>query len=357
LFGSGYTGRMSGRKILSVVGARPQFIKAAPVTKALANCVGGLHEVMVHTGQHFDDDMSAVFFEELELAAPAHHLGIHGGSHGAMVGRMMTALEEVMLEEKPDAVLVYGDTNSTLAGALSAAKLQLAVAHVEAGLRSFNDIPEEINRVLADHMSRWLFCPTASAVENLSREGLTHGVHLVGDVMYDAALMMRGHVRSSSAILQRLALSPGSFQLATLHRAENTDDRDALVRAVAYLDAATDEAPLIWPMHPRTRAAMARFGVNVGSIRVIDPVGYVDMIALLDGCIRVLTDSGGLQKEAYFFRKPCVTLRDATEWLETVEAGWNRLWHDAEYRPRREIAAYGDGDAAKKIAELLWAEL
>jgi UDP-GlcNAc3NAcA epimerase len=347
---------MNRRKILTVVGARPQFIKAAPVSKALA-ARGGLEEVMVHTGQHFDDNMSGTFFEELGLAAPAYQLGIHGGAHGAMTGRVLMALEEVMVREQPHAVLLYGDTNSTLAGALSAAKLRIPIGHIEAGLRSFRQMPEEINRALTDRVSRWLFCPTPGAVDNLAREGMTQGVHFVGDVMYDTSLMMRARARASSTILARLGLAAGGFQLASLHRAENTDERGALERAVRYLAGAARETPVILPLHPRTRAAVGSFGLDFGPIRAIDPVGYLDMIALLDGCSRVLTDSGGLQKEAYFFRKPCVTLRDATEWPETIEAGWNRLWENAAYEPRREIAAYGDGHAAEKVIELLAAEL
>jgi UDP-GlcNAc3NAcA epimerase len=347
---------MRRRKILTVVGARPQFIKAAPVGRAIA-ATSDLQEVMVHSGQHFDDNMSGTFFEQLELPQPAYQLGIHGGGHSAMTGRMMVALEDVMSHEKPDAVLVYGDTNSTLAGALTAAKLQIPIAHVEAGLRSFDQIPEEINRALTDRVSRWLFCPTKNAVTNLSREGLTHGVHLVGDVMYDASLMMRERARASSTILQQLGLKRGDYQLATLHRAENTDNRDALSRAIDYLNEATRAMPLVLPLHPRTRAASVRFGLDFGGIRTINPVGYLDMIALLDGCRRVLTDSGGLQKEAYFFRKRCVTLRDATEWRETIDAGWNRVWGDADYQARKEIVAYGNGHAAEKIIELLQAEL
>lgn len=347
---------MNGRKILSVVGARPQFIKAAPVSEALA-ARNDLHEVMVHTGQHFDDNMSGDFFKELRLPAPAYRLGINGGGHGAMTGRMMIALEEALLREQPQAVLVYGDTNSTLAGALSAAKLGIPVGHVEAGVRSFSRMAEEINRTLTDRVSRWLFCPNAKAVENLQSEGIMRGVVLVGDVMYDASLKMQATARATSTILQRLGLARGAFQLATLHRAENTDGRDALDRAVRYLDAQAREAPLVLPLHPRTRAAAARFGVHWGAIRIIEPVSYLDMIALLDGCSRVLTDSGGLQKEAYFFRRPCVTLRDVTEWPETIDAGWNRLWGEADYRPRREITEYGDGHAAEKIADLLAAEI
>jgi UDP-GlcNAc3NAcA epimerase len=347
---------MQGRKILSVVGARPQFIKAAPVSKALA-ARDDLREVMVHTGQHFDDNMSSAFFKELDLPEPAYQLGIQGGGHGAMTGRMMIALEAAMLQEKPHVVLVYGDTNSTLAGALSAAKLGIRVGHVEAGVRSFSPMAEEINRTLTDRLSRWLFCPSTNAVENLQREGMTRGVHLVGDVMYDSSLKVRGSARASSTIMQRLGLARAGFQLATMHRAENTDDRDALNRAVHYLNAAAREAPVVLPLHPRTRAAATRFGIDWGTIRVIEPVSYFDMIALLDGCSRVLTDSGGLQKEAYFFRRPCVTLRDVTEWPETIDAGWNRLWGEADYKPRGEINGFGNGQAAEKIVDLLDVEL
>jgi UDP-GlcNAc3NAcA epimerase len=347
---------MARRKILTVVGARPQFIKAAPVSQAIA-AGHEFREVMVHTGQHFDHGMSDVFFEELGIPSPAHVLGIHGGGHSAMTGRMMIALEDVLSAEKPDTVLIYGDTNSTLAGALVAAKLDLPIAHVEAGLRSFRPMPEETNRILADRVSRWLFCPTSTAVENLKREGIAAGVHQIGDVMYDVALMMRDRAREKSTVLTRLGVSPGGFQLATLHRAENTDDRDALVRALDYLGEAAKQSPLVLPLHPRTREAAARFALDFGLIKLTEPVGYLDMMALLDGCTRVLTDSGGLQKEAYFFRKPCVTLRDATEWVETIEAGWNRLWIGRDYALRRDIAEYGDGTAAEKVVAVLHAAL
>jgi UDP-GlcNAc3NAcA epimerase len=347
---------MDRRKILTVVGARPQFIKAAPVSKAMA-ARANLHEVMVHTGQHFDDNMSAAFFHELDLTAPAHALGINGGGGASMIERMMTALEDVIRREKPIAVLVYGDTNSTLAGALSAAKLGCRVAHVEAGLRSFIPMPEETNRLLSDLVSSWLFCPTPAAAENLAREGITQGVHLVGDVMYDVSLSMRDRARGQSTILTRLGLMSGGYQLATLHRAENTGDRDSLARAIDYLDDAAREAPVVLPLHPRTREAISSFQLGLGSIRAVEPVGYFDMMALLDGCRRVLTDSGGLQKEAYFLRRPCVTLRDTTEWPETIDAGWNRLWSVTEYAPRREIDAYGDGQAARRIVDVLSLEL
>lgn len=341
---------------MTIVGARPQFIKAAPVSRAMAKR-GDLQEVLVHTGQHFDPEMSDVFFSELDMPAPHYTLGIHGGSHGAMTGRMMMALEELTFAEKPDAILIFGDTNSTLAGALAAAKLYVPIGHVEAGLRSFLPMPEEINRVVSDRVSRWLFCPTETAVGNLEREGISEGVHFIGDVMFDVALQMRDRGRSSSAVFQRMGLSAGEFQLATLHRAENTDDRDALARALAYLDEAARQSPLVLPLHPRTRDAASHFGLGFGAIRVIEPVGYLAMIALLDGCTRVLTDSGGLQKEAYFFRKPCVTLRESTEWTETIEAGWNRLWNGPDYAPRREIVAYGDGHAAERVAAVLADEI
>jgi UDP-GlcNAc3NAcA epimerase len=317
----------------------------------------GLSEIMVHTGQHFDHGMSDVFFDELGIRPPHHTLGIHGGSHGSVTGRMIIALEEVILREKPDAALVYGDTNSTLAGAIAAAKLYVPIAHVEAGLRSFRPMPEEINRVVTDRVSRWLFCPTDTAVVNLAQEGITCGVHLVGDVMFDAALVMRERARERSTILGRLRLVPHEYQLATLHRAENTGDAISLGRALTYLKDAHSESPVVLPLHPRTRKAAAEFGLDFGGIRVIDPVSYLDMMALLDCCTRVLTDSGGLQKEAYFCRKPCVTLRDATEWTETVEAGWNRLWTSPTYNTRREITVYGDGRAADKIAGFLAREL
>ncbi len=338
-------------KILTVVGARPQFIKAAPVSRALAD--KQITEVLVHTGQHFDPNMSAVFFDELGLHAPNHTLGIHGGGHGAMTGRMIIALEEVMLCEKPDTVLIYGDTNSTLAGAIAAAKLQIPLAHVEAGLRAFQLIPEETNRILADRVSRWLFCPTETAVENLAKEAITVGVKLVGDVMYDSALMMRDVAVARSTILDRLGLERDRYQLATVHRAENTGDPAVLARVIAYLDKASADAPVLLVLHPRTREAVARFGLSFGGIRVIDPVGYLDMLSLLDRCSNVLTDSGGLQKEAFFFRRPCVTLRDANEWPETVKSGWNRLWTTESYEARREPVGFGDGHAAERIAEVL----
>ncbi len=339
--------------ILTVVGARPQFVKAAAVSRALA-ADGRFREAIVHTGQHFDPGMSDVFFDELEIPKPAHALHIHGGGHGDMTGRMMIALEEVALAEKPDWMLIYGDTNSTLAGALVAAKLHIPVAHVEAGLRSFNRrMPEEINRIVSDHVSALLLCPTATAVANLRSEGIVNGVHAVGDVMFDATLFAIAKSRAASGILAELGLAPGGYDVATVHRAESTDDPARLAEIVAWLNERAKQRTLVLPLHPRTRQALARTGIALSGIRVIDPVGYLDMTRLLADCVEVYTDSGGVQKEAYFHRKPCTTLRDETEWVETVEAGWNRLWRQERRQPFAEIADYGKGDAAQRIAAIL----
>jgi len=344
-------------KVLTIIGARPQFIKAAPVTSAIALHTG-IEELLVHTGQHFDSEMSDVFFHELGIPEPHYNLDIHGGGHGDMTGRMLIALEPILLAEKPDAVLIYGDTNSTLAGALVAAKLDIPIAHVEAGLRAYQAIPEEINRVLADRLSRWFFCPTETSVKNLAKEGITENVHLVGDVMYDAVLRMRERALERSEILKKLGLQSGEFQLATVHRAENTGSAENLSRILEYIKDMGRDLPVVLPLHPRTRKAARKFEQSLDSegLVVTDPVSYLDMAVLLDGCTCVLTDSGGLQKEAYFHGKPCVTLRDTTEWVETIDAGWNRLWRGADYLPRKTIADYGDGDAAGKIVEILTRE-
>jgi UDP-GlcNAc3NAcA epimerase len=339
--------------MLTVVGARPQFVKAAVVSRAAA-ARSDLHEIMVHTGQHFDANMSEVFFEEMGIPRPDYSLDIHGGGHGAMTGRMMIALEEVMQSERPDIVLVYGDTNSTLAGALCAAKLNIPVAHVEAGLRSFDRaMPEEINRVLVDHLSALLFCPTDAAVRNLALEGVVAGVAQVGDVMFDATLLLIDSGRKSSVIMDELGLTDGAYALATLHRASTTDEPGALKAALDFLKARAQERQVILPLHPRTRAVAERLGLDMDGLTVIEPVGPVDMHRLLAGSVAVYTDSGGLQKEAYFHRKPAVTLRDTTEWVETVESGWNRLWRGPDYAPRRDIPDYGDGRSAEKILDLV----
>jgi UDP-GlcNAc3NAcA epimerase len=341
-------------KVLTVVGARPQFIKAAPVSRALA--ATGIAEVLVHTGQHFDPEMSEVFFAELGIPAPRLNLGIHGEPHGAMVGRMLEGLEAAMLEEHPDWVVVYGDTNSTLAGALAAAKLDIPLAHVEAGMRSWNRrMPEETNRVLADHASRLLLCASHAAVTNLAKEGIVAGVHHVGDVMYDAALFTATASRNST-VLDRLGLGDGAYDLATLHRAENTDDAQRLATLIAWLDEQARARPVVMPLHPRTGAALRRDGIEPRGLTLCPPLSYLEMTRLLMGAVNVFTDSGGLQKEAYFHRKPCVTLREETEWIETVACGWNRLWRGDPYAPRREIADYGDGHAAERIVELLLAQ-
>lgn len=338
-------------KVATIVGTRPQFIKAAPVTRAIQRD-GRIQEVLLHTGQHSDHDMSTIFFEELDIRPPRHSLGIQGGAHGAMTGRMLTAIEEVLVEEAPAAVLVYGDTNSTLAGALAAAKLSLPLAHVEAGLRSFRrSQPEEINRKVTDHLSALLFCPTSAAVENLAREGVDEGVRQIGDVMYDTALFGAERAVTHSRILDALALESKGYAVATVHRAENTDDPEALKEILDYLRQEARHRQVLLPLHPRTRKVVERYGLSLDDLLVIGPLGYLDMTLLIKSAARVLTDSGGLQKEAYFHRVPCVTLRDETEWVETVEAGWNRLWKGPPYLERREIEEYGDGNAAGRIVE------
>jgi UDP-GlcNAc3NAcA epimerase len=340
------------RTIMTVVGARPQFIKVAAVSRHLRKC-SGVREILVHTGQHFDANMSEIFFADLNIPPADINLGISGESHGDMTGRMLMALEAQLIALSPDWVLVYGDTNSTLAGALAAAKLGIPVAHVEAGLRSFNRrMPEEINRVLTDRLSRLLFCPTATAVRNLQTEGIRRGVHHTGDVMYDV-LQSHLHRARSGAVLERLALSAGRYTVATVHRAENTDD-DARLRTVfAFLEEQGKRLPVVMPLHPRTRRALVRAGLAPVQIRVTDPLGYLDMLQLVAGAAEIYTDSGGLQKEACFLRKPCVTLRDETEWPETIAAGWNRLWTVPGYAPRRDIAGFGDGNASSMICALL----
>lgn len=348
-----------------MVGARPQFIKAAPVSRALRQA--GHAEFLVHTGQHYDRRMSRVFFEEMGLTEPAVNLEVGSGSHGWQTGQMLMGLEMTMQQQRPDGVLVYGDTNSTIAAALSACKLQIPIAHVEAGLRSFNrTMPEEHNRVLTDHCSDQLFCPTTTAVENLAREGVTKGVHLVGDTMFDAVLQFAEIARQRSGVLEQLGVSPKGYLLATLHRPYNTDAPENL-RAVLRALAETDET-VIFPVHPRTRQKIIELDETLmtaaANVKMIEPVGYLDMLMLEQHARLILTDSGGMQKEAYFFGVPCVTLRPETEWVETVAAGWNilsgavpaRILHavrehawPTEQPPR----LFGDGRAAEKIVEHL----
>ncbi len=350
-------------KIVSIVGARPQFIKASAVSRALRP---QHQEVLVHTGQHYDADMSDIFFRELEIPAPNYNLEVGSGPHGAQTGAMLARIEEVLARERPTGVLIYGDTNSTLAGALAAAKLHLPVAHVEAGLRSFNRaMPEEINRVVADQLSRLLFCPSRTAVENLAREGITRGVHVVGDVMCDELRFVAEKAQTQSKITGRLGLTDRSFLLATVHRAENTDDPARLRGILRALELLAETEPVIFPVHPRTRAALvqADFQSQASGLRLIAPLGYLDMVRLEGAARLILTDSGGIQKEAGWLGVPCVTLRDETEWVETVAAGWNVL---AGADPERIVAAvrgfrvphkrpelYGDGLAAQRIVERL----
>jgi UDP-GlcNAc3NAcA epimerase len=345
------------KTIMIIVGARPQFVKAAPLLRALEGAAG-VHTVLVHTGQHADADMSDIFFSELAIAAPVVNLGVAGGGHADMTGRMLIALEPVLIAAKPDAVVVFGDTNSTLAGTLTAAKLGIPVAHVEAGLRSGDRrMPEEINRIVVDHLSRWLFCPTRAAVGNLQDEGLVTGVALTGDVMCDALQQAMPRSRQRSRSLGTLGLAAGTYAVATIHRAGTTDDPAQLKAAFAYLADRARLRPVVMPLHPRTARVVAEQGIPTDALRIIGPLGYLDMIALMDGAVEILTDSGGLQKEAYFLRKPCVTLRAETEWVETIAAGWNRLWTTPDYLPRREIDDYGHGHASEIICNLLLADL
>ncbi len=355
-------------KIVTIVGARPQFIKAAAVSREILRHPGMIEEVMVHTGQHYDPNMSQVFFDELEIPAPKYNLEISGGGHGAMTGRMLEGIERILLDEKPDWVLIYGDTNSTLAGALAAVKLHIPVAHVEAGLRSFNmRMPEEVNRILADRVSNLLLCPTEIAVENLAREGITRGVHNVGDVMYDAALYYRDRAKAGSRILQTLGLEEKSFALATCHRAENTDDPIRLQGILSALARIASDLPVVLPLHPRTRKLVRQFGLEqrLAALTVVEPLPFLDMVALEQAAKVILTDSGGVQKEAFFYRVPCITMRDETEWVETVSSGWNQIAgasfqriYDGYKQLFRgvsgvSIAPYGDGAASKRILELL----
>ena len=356
------------QRIVTIVGARPQFIKAAALTRAIAGAKR-ITQVLVHTGQHYDDAMSAVFFRELDIPQADHELGIAGGTHAEMTGRMLVGIEQVLIKEKPDAVLVFGDTNSTLAGALAAAKLNIPVAHVEAGLRSFNrQMPEETNRIVTDRLAALHFCPTQTAVDNLRNEGLGESAELVGDVMFDVAKHYAARAENESRIAERLGLNGGAYVLATCHRAESTDCRDGLREIVAALSKIADQHTVIWPVHPRTTKALESFGLadGLGKVRAIAPVSFLDMIALERNARVIVTDSGGVQKEAFFYGVPCVTLRDETEWVETVALGRNHLAGRSADRIGAAVAAamrqpidrgvpniYGEGDAARRIESRL----
>jgi UDP-N-acetylglucosamine 2-epimerase len=354
-------------KVLTVVGARPQFIKAAPVSKALRQI--GVREYLIHTGQHYDAAMSQVFFDEMNIPRPDVNLEVGSASHGKQTGEMLIRLEEIMMREKTDCVLVYGDTNSTLAGALAACKLQIPLAHVESGLRSFNrTMPEEHNRVVTDHCSEILFCPTQTAVDNLAKEGISKGVHLVGDTMYDAVLQFGEIANQRSSILGSLNLRAKEFILATLHRPYNTDEPEQLANLLNIFYA-LDET-IVFPVHPRTRQKITQLNGALtkkffsGKVQLVEPVGYFDMLALEQNARLIMTDSGGVQKEAYFFAVPCVTLRPETEWVETVASGWNRVVGTAKEEIVDSVKAsdwpvdtppkiFGEGDAAREIVGIL----
>lgn len=348
-------------KVLTAIGARPQFVKAAPVSEALRDA--GVEELIVHSGQHYDHGMSQVFFEELGLPQPDINLGVGSGSHGRQTGAMLEGFEAAMMDHRPDWVLVHGDTNSTIAAALAAVKLQIRVAHNEAGLRSFNrTMPEEHNRVLTDHCSDLLFAPTASAVEQLCEEGIADGVHQVGDVMYDAALRFSRLAEERSTIAEELGVESGGYVLATLHRPYNVDDPARLGAILGALGESNAEVVL--PRHPRLKDQLEKQGISVpGNVRLIEPIGFLDMIALERGARTILTDSGGVQKEAYFWGVPCITVRPETEWIETVREGWNMI-ADADPKeiarglttvwwPETRPPLFGDGQASTSIAAIL----
>jgi UDP-GlcNAc3NAcA epimerase len=347
-------------KVFTIVGARPQFVKAAPVCRALRQ---RHQETLVHTGQHYDDNMSKVFFDELEIPKPDINLEIGSGSHGAQTGAMLIQIEKLLFDAQPNWVLVYGDTNSTLAGTLAASKLGIRVAHVEAGLRCFNRaLPEEVNRVVTDHLSNLLLCPSKGAVNNLRNEGIRDGVHLVGDVMFEALSFAVERSSRNSQVLRELQLQTKKFLLATVHRAENTDDPARLACILAALAELSET--VVFPVHPRTRKVLQSQGLSWPSnVRAIDPVGYLDMVQLEKAARIILTDSGGIQKEAYWLGVPCVTMRGETEWTETVEYGWNRVVGADREKivnaartltpPAARPPLYGDGTTARRIVELL----
>jgi len=344
-------------KIVSIIGARPQFIKAAVVSKALEK-FEDVDEILVHTGQHYDENMSKVFFEELEIRKPDYNLEVGSGSHAFQTGMMMMKIEEVLLKEKPDWVLVYGDTNSTIAGSLAAAKLHIKIAHVEAGLRSFNMLmPEEVNRILTDRISTVLFAPTKNAINLLSREGIKENVVFSGDVMFDSILHYQKLASEKKDLSELIQLD--EYYLGTIHRAENTDDK---TRLKSIFEAFSElDLPIVIPLHPRTKKLIAEINYSE-NVKIIDPVGYLEMILLLKNSTKVLTDSGGLQKEAYFMKKPCVTLRDETEWIETLEGNWNFIVGADKNLILEKIKvsdfgkqsdAFGSGNAGEAIAQYL----
>lgn len=354
-------------KIATVVGARPQFIKSALVSKKLR--AEGCNEMIIHTGQHYDDNMSSVFFEEMEIPKPDYNLGVGSGLHGYQTGKMMISLEELFVKQKPDMVIVYGDTNSTLAAALVACKLQIPLAHIESGLRSYNrTMPEEHNRVLTDHCSDLHFCPTITAVENLKKEGITNNVHHVGDTMYDATLFFYKLAKKHSNIIEKLSLVPGNYFLATIHRPSNTDQPRNLGNIFEALAALNKK--VIFPVHPRTEKRLIEFSlyeklVSYKNIKLIKPLGYLDMLVLEKNAQIIITDSGGIQKEAFFFGVPCITVRKETEWIETVVDGWNvlvgtdhhkivKMAESHKWPTEKPKLVYGEGNASALIVNVLF---
>lgn len=354
------------KKVLTIVGARPQFIKASALSSAIKQSLN-FKEVVVHTGQHFDAEMSEVFFEELQMDKPTYNLGIHSLSHGAMTGRMLIDLESILLEERPDVVVLYGDTNSTLAGALAAAKLHIPLAHVEAGLRSFNwQMPEEQNRVLTDRLSQFLFVPSIDALTNLEQEGITRKkayIKVVGDIMYDVFLQHQATAKADTSWLEELNIAHTDFYLATIHRQENTDNPERLKSIFKGLDALNENTPVLLPLHPRTAKALKTLGIST-KVKCVPPLSYLKMLIALLHCKAVLTDSGGLQKEAFYAKKMCFTLRNETEWTELVQLGANTLVTDLNQlaelvlgsKPKEKTFStnpYGDGNSTSKILEAL----
>jgi len=358
-------------KIITILGARPQFIKASAFSRSIneynkSGTKKPIEEFIIHTGQHFDKLMSDVFFSELEIPQPRYNLGIAGLSHGSMTGRMLEEIEKILISVKPDLLLVYGDTNSTLAGALAASKLHIPVAHVEAGLRSFNmRMPEEVNRILTDRISSFLFCPTQTAIRNLKNEGVSSGLSLSGDIMLDVTNYYKGKADELIS-LDTWGVTKNHYNLATIHRAENTDDKVRLVSILSALREIADETPVILPLHPRTLQLTVKLGIQdlLKGIRIIEPLSYLPMTKLQMNAKTIITDSGGIQKEAFFHRVPCITLRDETEWIETVELGWNIIagankdkileaYKTASRGQKIKGQPYGDGSAADKILQTL----
>ncbi|MBP1968451.1 UDP-GlcNAc3NAcA epimerase [Virgibacillus natechei] len=355
-------------KILTIVGARPQFIKTGMLSKTL-KLNSEIEEVIVHTGQHYDDNMSTIFFKQLNLQNPDYYLGVGSGSHGKQTAKMLEELENVMVSVDPDIVLVYGDTNSTLAGSLAASKLHIPIAHVESGLRSFNKkMPEEINRIITDHLSDWLFCPSDAAVKNLRKEGIDKGVYQTGDIMYDAVSYFKPYAVQQSSILQDLSLVENRYYLATIHRAENTDDPQRLKSILEALQQL--EMEVVIPIHPRTKSKIKQFrlmnSISYPPIKLVEPLNYFDMLTIASNANVILTDSGGVQKEAYMLQVPCITIRDETEWEETVQSGWNHLAGSDTQQivdtvkalqiPKEYPTLFGDGRTSQKIVEILMRE-